>query len=212
MAITWLKIIQILQVGGVLESSGPPLDDGHRDFKNGCILGWEIDENERVSFLMNPSVKIKQSNMGDSSVASCRTSSDSILSVMTRDYCCRSWRDPSAQLVEVLRNRDGSDRGGHISKYKAKLNWKLHFYENPLLLAEIELSLGCTAKIYPSLSPLLQAMIQHLVQQVHLNDCNCTNLFSGFDAEGVNFNLNCTIQVCFLMAYGTSPPLLCRVR
>ena len=32
MAITWLKIIQILQVGGVLESSGPPLDDGHRDF------------------------------------------------------------------------------------------------------------------------------------------------------------------------------------
>jgi len=32
MAITWLKIIQILQVGGVLESSGPPLHDGHRDF------------------------------------------------------------------------------------------------------------------------------------------------------------------------------------
>ena len=32
MAITWLKIIQILQVGDVLESSGPPLDDGHRDF------------------------------------------------------------------------------------------------------------------------------------------------------------------------------------
>ena len=31
-AITWLKIMQILQVGGVLESSGPPLDDGHRDF------------------------------------------------------------------------------------------------------------------------------------------------------------------------------------
>ena len=32
MAITWLKIIQILQVGGVLESSGPPLEDGHRYF------------------------------------------------------------------------------------------------------------------------------------------------------------------------------------
>ena len=31
-AITWLKIMQTLQVGGVLESSGPPLDDGHRDF------------------------------------------------------------------------------------------------------------------------------------------------------------------------------------
>ena len=45
-AITWLKIIRILQVGGVLESSGPPLDDGHRDFQNWCILGWEIDENE----------------------------------------------------------------------------------------------------------------------------------------------------------------------
>ena len=121
-----------------------------------------------------------------------------IVSVMTRDSCCRSWLGPSAQLVEVLRNRDGSDRGGHISKYKAKLNWKLHFYENPLLLAEIELSLSCTAKIYPSLSPPLhlQAMIQHLVQ-VHLNEYNCTNLFAGFDAQGVNFNLNCTIQVCF---------------
>ena len=31
-AVTWLKIIRILQVGGVLESSGPLLDDGHRDF------------------------------------------------------------------------------------------------------------------------------------------------------------------------------------
>ena len=34
LAITWLKIIQILQVGGVLESSRPPLDDAHRDFLN----------------------------------------------------------------------------------------------------------------------------------------------------------------------------------
>ena len=31
-AITWPKIIQTLQVGGVLETSGPPLDDGHTDF------------------------------------------------------------------------------------------------------------------------------------------------------------------------------------
>ena len=105
-----------------------------------------------------------------------------MVSVMTRDYCCRSWLGPSAQLVEVLRNRDGSDRGGHISKYKEKLNWKLHFYVNPLLLAEIELSLCCTTKIYPPLSPPLQAMIQHLVQ-VHLNEYNCTNLFAGFDAQ-----------------------------
>ena len=28
----WSKIIQTSQVGGVLETSGPPLDDGHRDF------------------------------------------------------------------------------------------------------------------------------------------------------------------------------------
>ena len=35
-----------MQVGDVLESSGPPLDDGHRDFLNWQILGWEIDENE----------------------------------------------------------------------------------------------------------------------------------------------------------------------
>ena len=31
-AITRLKIMQILQVGGVLETSGPPLHDGHTDF------------------------------------------------------------------------------------------------------------------------------------------------------------------------------------
>ena len=28
----WTWLIQTLQVGGVLESSEPPLDDGHRDF------------------------------------------------------------------------------------------------------------------------------------------------------------------------------------
>ena len=38
-AITWLKIIQTWQVGGVLESSGTPLEDGHRDFEHRCILG-----------------------------------------------------------------------------------------------------------------------------------------------------------------------------
>ena len=37
-AITWPKIIQTSHVGGVLESSGPPLA--------WCILGWEIEENE----------------------------------------------------------------------------------------------------------------------------------------------------------------------
>ena len=31
-AITWLKIMQTLKVGGVLETSGPPLHDRHRDF------------------------------------------------------------------------------------------------------------------------------------------------------------------------------------
>ena len=45
-AITWLKIIQTLQVGGVLESSRPPLDYGHRANWNWCSLGWEMDENE----------------------------------------------------------------------------------------------------------------------------------------------------------------------
>ena len=52
-AITWLKIIQILHVGGVLESSGPPLDDGHRNFLNWCILGWKIEENQ--SAILNES-------------------------------------------------------------------------------------------------------------------------------------------------------------
>ena len=32
--ITWLIIIQTLRVGGVLETSGPPFDDGHRDFED----------------------------------------------------------------------------------------------------------------------------------------------------------------------------------
>ena len=49
-ASTWLKIIQTLQVGAVLESTGPPLPDGHRDIWNWCTLGWEIDET-RVPFL-----------------------------------------------------------------------------------------------------------------------------------------------------------------
>ena len=39
-------MFQTLQVGGVLESSGPPLDDGHRDFKHWCILGWGIHETQ----------------------------------------------------------------------------------------------------------------------------------------------------------------------
>ena len=33
-AITLLKIIQTLQVGGVLESSGGPLNNGHKDFQD----------------------------------------------------------------------------------------------------------------------------------------------------------------------------------
>ena len=49
MAITWLKMFQISQVGGVLESSGPPLEDGHRDFEDWCILGWGIHENRWAS-------------------------------------------------------------------------------------------------------------------------------------------------------------------
>ena len=39
-------MFQISQVGGVLESSGPPLEDGHRDFEDWCILGWGIHENK----------------------------------------------------------------------------------------------------------------------------------------------------------------------
>ena len=49
-AITWLKIIQTLQVGGVLESSWAPLDDGHRDFEHRCILGWVIHERQVSKF------------------------------------------------------------------------------------------------------------------------------------------------------------------
>ena len=39
-------MFQISQVGGVLESSGPPLEDGHKDFEDWCILGWGIHENK----------------------------------------------------------------------------------------------------------------------------------------------------------------------
>ena len=55
-AATWLKINQFQQVGGVLESSGPPLIDGHRDFQNWCTLGSEIDENE-CAILNDPNCK-----------------------------------------------------------------------------------------------------------------------------------------------------------
>ena len=48
-------MFQISQVGGVLESSGPPLEDGHRDFEDWCILGWGIHEKSE-QILMTPSV------------------------------------------------------------------------------------------------------------------------------------------------------------
>ena len=34
-------IIRKMTSGGVLESSGPPLDDRHKDFENWCRIGWE---------------------------------------------------------------------------------------------------------------------------------------------------------------------------
>ena len=43
-------------VGGVLESSGPSLDDGHWYFSDWCIYGWVIHEKRRVSFLLTPTV------------------------------------------------------------------------------------------------------------------------------------------------------------
>ena len=46
-AITWLKIIQIFQVGGVLESSRTPLNDRHRDFADWCIHGWVIHKKNK---------------------------------------------------------------------------------------------------------------------------------------------------------------------
>ena len=39
--IFWSKLIRKLMFGGVSESSGSPLDDGHRDFQNWCRNGWE---------------------------------------------------------------------------------------------------------------------------------------------------------------------------
>ena len=35
------NFVQTLQVGGVLESSGSPLDDGHWDFDNCSKIGWD---------------------------------------------------------------------------------------------------------------------------------------------------------------------------
>ena len=55
-AITWVKIIQTLQVWGVLESSGPPPDDGHRDFEDWCTVGWEIDNKGLKDYYSEPKV------------------------------------------------------------------------------------------------------------------------------------------------------------
>ena len=55
-AITSLKIIQTLQVGGVLESSGPPFDDGHRYFKIGATWDVKLTKKE-VQFLLMPTVQ-----------------------------------------------------------------------------------------------------------------------------------------------------------
>ena len=38
---SWSILIRKLIFGGVSESSGSPLDDGHRDFENRCRNGWE---------------------------------------------------------------------------------------------------------------------------------------------------------------------------
>ena len=38
---SWLILIRKMTSGGVLESSGSPLVDGHRDFQNRCRNGWE---------------------------------------------------------------------------------------------------------------------------------------------------------------------------
>ena len=38
---SWSILIRKLMFGGVSESSGSPLDHGHRDFENRCRNGWE---------------------------------------------------------------------------------------------------------------------------------------------------------------------------
>ena len=38
---SWPKLIRMLMFGGVSESSGSPLDDGHKNFENWCRNGWE---------------------------------------------------------------------------------------------------------------------------------------------------------------------------
>ena len=38
---SWLILIRKMTSGGVSESSGSPLVDGHRDFQNRCRNGWE---------------------------------------------------------------------------------------------------------------------------------------------------------------------------
>ena len=38
---SWSILIRKLMFGGVSESSGSPLVDGHRDFQNRCRNGWE---------------------------------------------------------------------------------------------------------------------------------------------------------------------------
>ena len=63
-AITWLKIMQILQVGGVFESSRSPLEDGNRIFQDWCILGCEIDKKTRVSILIMMPTANKVANPG----------------------------------------------------------------------------------------------------------------------------------------------------
>ena len=55
-AITWFKIIQTLQVGGVLESSGSPLADGHRNFEELMHPKPSYSRKTTVQFLMNPTV------------------------------------------------------------------------------------------------------------------------------------------------------------
>ena len=53
---TWLKIMQTSHVGGVLESSGPPLDGGALRFFRLKNLRLNKSQKRRVQFLSAPSV------------------------------------------------------------------------------------------------------------------------------------------------------------
>ena len=127
-------IIRKMTFGGVLESSGSPLDDGHRDFENWCRNGWE-----NWSWSWQPPFENWQKSMIDDVIlknygANCRYSLVAVVALKVRlkvssDYQQqRRWRGGGGRLSSGLLMVDRSGAGVRHRPVIAD-HWFLHLHQ-----------------------------------------------------------------------------------